>query len=116
MTAREEIAAAASTVDGIEVSPTYAAVSAPGQGYVTWLRTEYPNSLGGEDYWGVVIALPPDVAAAQEWVAEHLGPLWKALRTSRVMTVTGARPDVDLPTDNQAQKVLIIEGHRESEE
>jgi len=116
VTAREEIAAAASTVDGVEVFPEYAHVTTPGQGYVTWLRTEYPNGLGGEDYWGVVITLPTDTAAAQAWVAEHLGPLWKALRKSRCMTVTGARPDVDLPTDNQAQKVLIIEGHRESEE
>lgn len=116
MTVREEIAAAASTVDGIEVFPEYEHVTTPGQGYVTWLRTEYPNTLGGEDYWGIVITLPPDTAAAQAWVAENLQPLWKALRKSRAMTVTGARPDVDLPTDNQAQKVLIVEGHRESEE
>jgi hypothetical protein len=116
VTAREDIAAAASTVDGIEVFPEYEHVTTPGQGYVTWLRTEYPNTLGGEDYWGIVITLPPDTAAAQAWVAENLQPLWKALRKSRAMTVTGARPDVDLPTDNQAQKVLIVEGHRESEE
>lgn len=116
MTAREEIAAAVNSVDGVEVYPEYAYVTTPGQGYVSWLRTEYPNGLGGEDYWGVVITLPNDVADAQAWVAEHLQPLWKAIRKARAMVVTAARPDVDLPTDNPSQKVLVIEGHRESEE
>lgn len=114
MSAREEIAAAASTVPGVEVTPTYQLVSEVGRGYVTWLRTDYPNTFGGEDYWGVVIVLPNENAAAQAWVEEHRGALFTAC--SEAMRVTQARPSIDTPPDNPSQKILVLEGHRESEE
>jgi hypothetical protein len=114
VTTRDEIAAAASTVDGVDVSPLYRAVSGVGQGYVEWLRTEYPNTLGGEDYWGVVIVLPQDLAAAQAWIADHKRDLWDAL--GYAMVVTQARPELVLFPDNQSQKTLVLEGHREAEE
>lgn len=117
MSAREEIAEVLSALEGIEVFPTYMAVTTPGQGYVTWLRTTYPNSFGGEDYWGVLIAVPnDDVAAAEQWIADNKARVVKALKASRVLVVTDARPEIVALTDNPAQKVLTIEGHRESEE
>jgi hypothetical protein len=114
VSAREEIAAALSALDGIDVSPTYRNVSGPGQGYVEWLRTDYPNRLGGEDYWGVVITLPADLAAAQAWIAENKARLIKALDSE--LFLTQARPELVLATDNPSQRVLVLEGHRESEE
>lgn len=109
MTAREEIAAAASTADGIECAPFYRVLSKPGQAYVTWLRDESPG-FGAEEYWGVVVCLPQDTAAAQLWVEEHKD----ALRTAcmEALDVTQIRPDIDLQTDNQSQKVVVLEGHR----
>lgn len=114
--AREEIAAAFSAIDGIDVSPEYRVVTVPGQGYVTWLRTEYPNTFGGEDYWGVLIIVPNDTAAAEAWIAENKGRVLKAIKSARVFTLTQARPEIVALTDNPSQKVLTIEGHRESEE
>lgn len=114
MSAREEIAAAVNAIDGVEVFPTYRAVTSPGQGFVTWLRTEYPNAFGGEDYWGVLIAVSQDVAVAEAWIAENKAALVKALRPALV--VTQCRPEIVAITDNPSQKVLTIEGHRESEE
>lgn len=114
MTARDEIAAAASTVDGVDVSPLYRPATGIGQGYVEWLRTDYPNTLGGEDYWGVVIVLPQDLAAAQAWIAEHKHAVWDAL--GYVMVVTQARPELIPIADNQSQRTLVLEGHREAEE
>jgi hypothetical protein len=118
VTSREEIAAAASTVDGVDVSPQYRSVTAAGQGYVEWLRTDYPDPLGGEDYWGVVIVLPTDLAAAQQWIATYKTKLWRALgrKGENVLTVTQARPELVLMTDNQSLRVLVIEGHREDED
>lgn len=118
MTAREDIAAAASTVTGIDVSPYYRAVSGAGQGYVEWLRTEWPNKLGGEAYWGVVIGLPTDLAAAQRWIDLNQRTIVTALgpRGENELTVTQVRPEIVLSQDNQAQRVLVIEGHREDDE
>lgn len=113
-TPRAELAAAASVVEGVEIAPEYLDVSKPGQGYVEWLRTDYPNTLGGEDYWGVVIVLPDDIRSAQRWIAEHKKTIWDAL--GYAMVVTQARPELVLATDNPSQRVLVIEGHREEPE
>lgn len=112
--ARQALAAAASTVDGVECSPTYEIQTTPGQAHVQWLRTDYPNQLGGWDYWGVVVTLPQDAAAAQAWIADHKAALVEALREE--MYVDQARPEIVLETDNPSKKVLAVEGHRESEE
>ena len=114
MTARDEIAAAASTVEGVECSARYEVQTTPGQAHVQWMRTEYPNRLGGEDYWAVIVTLPQDAAAAQEWIEQHKGPLVKALGTELV--VTQALPQIVPETDNPSKKVLAVEGRRESEE
>lgn len=113
-TSRQEIAAAASTVEGVECSPYYELQTTPGQAYVQWMRTEYPNTLGGWDYWAVLVTLPADAQAAQLWVEEHKAALVDALGAE--MTVTQALPQVVPETDNPSKKVLAVEGRRESEE
>jgi NADPH-dependent ferric siderophore reductase len=114
VTAREEIAAAASTADGVDCSPLYRLVSNPGQAYVEWLRDDFPNKFGGESYYGVVVALPQDLAAAQAWIEEHKAALWVAC--AEAMEVTQVRPELVLQTDNPSQRVVVVEGHRGSGE
>jgi hypothetical protein len=111
---RADIAAAASTVDGVEVQAYYRATDKVGMGYVERLRTDYPNRLGGEDYWGVVIALPNDQSAAQQWMDEHQTALVTALKAELV--VTQCRGEIHPRTDNPSVKVLVVEGHRAGEE
>lgn len=114
MTTREQIAAAANVVDGIEITPYYELVSTPGQGYVERTRTEFPNTFGGEDYWGVVVCVPGDLPAAQRWIDENQARIVAAL--GAVMVVTLAQPQLVLMQDNQSIRTLVVEGHRETEE
>lgn len=114
MNSREEIAAAANVEDGIEVTPYYELVSTAGQGYVERTRTEFPNRLGGEDYWGVIVCLPQELKAAQAWIDENQARLVKALMKAMVVTV--AQPQLILVQDNQSIRALVVEGHRETEE
>ena len=114
MTAREDIAEAANVVDGIEIHPYFEAVSTPGMGWIELLRTDYPNTLGGEDYWGVVVVLPSDTAAAQRYMDEFRRTLWDAL--GEAMVVTQIRPEQIPMPDNTIIKSMVIEGHREAEE
>lgn len=109
MSAREEIAAAASAADEVDCSPYYLLLSKPGQAYVEWLRDESPG-FGAEEYWGVIVCLPNDTKAAQQWVEEHKESLREAC--GEALVVTQMRPDFILSTDNQSQKVLVLEGHR----
>lgn len=115
MTTREQIAAAANAVDGIEITPYYELVSTPGQGWVERLRTEYPNKFGGEDYWGIVVVLPQELKAAQLWVDEMQPRIVNALQGSTIL-VSAARPQFIPVPDNQSIRALVIEGHREAEE
>jgi hypothetical protein len=110
VSAREEIAAAASTAAGVDCSATYRLLSKPGQAYVEWLRDDWPNKFGGESYFGVVVCLPNDVASAQAWIEEHKNEIREAVAPA--LEVTQLRPEVHLMTDNQSQKVLVVEGHR----
>lgn len=107
------IAAAASLVDGVTCEAYFKPNQKAGWGYVERLRTDYPNRLGGEDYWGVVITLPNDPAAAQEWTDTYQELLVLALADE--LEVTQARPEIHVQTDNAAIKVLVVEGHREGE-
>lgn len=111
---RADIAAAASTVDGVEVSAYYRATDKVGMGYVERPRTDYPNRLGGEDYFSVVINLPNDSSAAQQWMDENQTAIVKAVQAELV--VTQARGETHQRTDNPSVKVLVVEGHRAGEE
>lgn len=116
MTAREEIAGAASTVDGIEVTPRYTGATKDGSGWVELARDEWPNQLGAETYWRVQILCPDDTAAAQAFYEDKRLLVAKALRDSRVLIVTGTEPAFISQTDGPIRKAFIVEGHREAEE
>lgn len=115
MTAREAIAAAITTaIPGVKVTAYGDQFGKIGSGYVELMRTEYPNKFGGEDYWEVLVLVPQDTAAAQKWMDEHRAAYVAAV--SPAMVVTQVRPETVPQNDSQAVKVMVIAGHRESEE
>lgn len=116
MTARDEIAAAASTVPGITVSAYADGADSDGSGYVELARDEWPNQFGGETYWEVVILCPDDVVAAQKFYEQSRVPVARALVESRALVVTGTHPELLALAGNQTRKVFVVEGHRETEE
>lgn len=116
MTAREEIAAAASTVDGITCTPYYTGADAVGAAYVELLRDEDDNRYAGVTFWAVRVNVPDDTAQAQQFYETHRRPLKEALWASGALIVTGSHPEIQLPTDGPATKVMVVEGHRASDE
>jgi hypothetical protein len=115
VTAREEIAAAASTVPGIKVTPYAEGKDADGNGYVQIARDEFPNKFGGETYWEVVILCPTDTVQAQKFYESKRLKVVQALRESRALVVTRVAPDY-VTTGETIRKAFVVEGHRETEE
>jgi hypothetical protein len=114
VSAREDIAAAASTVDGIDCTAYWTGADKDGSAYVEMLRDDWPNKLGAERYYGVVVTLPTDQAQAERFLEEKAGPLAKALR--RELTVTQVRPELIQIIDGPITKAMVAEGHRAAEE
>lgn len=112
MTARDDIAAAASSVDGINVTPYFRQTTQPGQGLVRLDRTDYPDRLGGIDTWQAVIFLPSDRTAAEKYLEEKKGPLRDAL--AQVMMIRRISIE-QLALDTGTVPVVFIEGQREEE-
>jgi hypothetical protein len=111
---RNELAAAANSVEGVKVAAYYVQATKPGTGSVQLDRIEYPNAFGGEAYWEVLVMLPSDVAQAQKRADELIPLLVAALKEH--MTVTGAtfgRTQLEKP--GVGQPCVLITGHREQE-
>lgn len=110
MTVREDLAAAASTVDGISCAPFYRQTTKPGDAMVRLARIEYPNVLGGMVTWQVVVLMPADFAAAEKFLDDKLPALVDAL--SAYMIVNSATP-AQLQLENGTVPAVFIEGQRE---
>lgn len=110
--AREAIAAAASTVAGVHVTPYFRQVTKAGQGMVRRDRTDYPNRFGGVVSWQVFVFLPQDLSAAERWLDENGPALVEAV--SGELTVRAMTPQ-QLALDAGAVPVVVIEGTREEE-
>lgn len=112
--AREVLAAAASTVEGISVTPWFRQTTKAGQGMVRLDRRIRDES--GLPYfnnvWQVLIVLPQDIAAAEKYLEQKLDALLEAL--SEQMAVSTATPQ-QLAIDTGTVPVVVIEGTRESE-
>lgn len=112
-TTRETIAAAASTVEGVDCSPFYTATSEVGGAWVERSRTTYDPGLhpsyGAKPFWRVVVVMPQDVAAAEQWLEDNQEPLVAALY--EVMAVQNASPLTLSIVDAPSLKVLQIDGH-----
>lgn len=111
---RQAIADAASEVDGITCTPYYTGADKDGSAYVEMLRDDWPNKLGAERYYGVVVTLPTDQAAAEQFLEDKAGPLARALQHE--LAVTQVRGELILQTDGPATKSMVAEGHRAAEE
>jgi hypothetical protein len=112
---RQELAAVANSVAGVNVHPYYRQGGKALSGNVVRGTTTFPNTFGGVVTWEVHILLPVDVESAQKKADELIPLLWEAFIGSRVMTVD----DISFATSSQdnrsGQPLMVLTGHRETE-
>lgn len=107
---REELADAASQVDGVNVRPYFKQSTKPGDGWVSLQRTDRSDDgFGWMDRWAVTIVLSQTVKTAEEWMDDHLEQLAEALRD--YLIVTAFIPST-LRMDSGEVPALVIEGTR----
>jgi hypothetical protein len=111
MSARTEIAAALSGVAGVNVTSNYRQVTKPGEGFVR-LVAMTPEQFGFNAEWEVVIALPQDNKAAEEWIDSNFTSLVGALY--RDLHVTRIAPAV-LNYEAASTNALVLTGTRDHE-
>ena len=111
MSTRTEIAAAASAVAGLNVSPYFRQSLKSGDGFVRLAsRVRGDNGFGWIDTWEVWVALPSNVPDAEKWLETHLEDLMDSLDTELVVT-SAAPAELALPSTNV--NGLIVAGTRE---
>lgn len=110
MTARDDIARAASAVDGISAHPYYVQATQAGTAYLQLDRIEYPNPFGGVCFWNLVVLLPQDLASAEKYIELNVPLVVEAI--SQHMVVTSVRPQ-QLNTGAGVLPCVFISGHRE---
>lgn len=110
MSARADIAAAASTVAGVDIASEYRQSLTPYHGFVKWNGLNRDESgLGWMDTWQVWLALPQDVKTAETWLEANLPALLDALAPE--LYVTTVSP-AELVLEGGSINGLIIEGAR----
>ncbi|GAA1977523.1 hypothetical protein GCM10009798_43430 [Nocardioides panacihumi] len=108
---RQVIAAAASTVTGIDCEPSYQQSLTPGDGFVRLaVSNRADNGFGFVNTWQVWIALSQDVATAEEWMDDHLSEVIDAL--DPVLLITSATPSELILAGGASINGLIVEGAR----
>jgi hypothetical protein len=112
--ARNAIAQAASTAEGITCHPYFVQGTKTGHATVRLDVTNYPpDGFGGVVRWNVVVMLPQDQAQAEKYIDDHLKDIVAAV--SEEMQVSEARPQqLNIPGAG-ILPVLFITGHREQE-
>jgi len=115
MSARADIARAASSVIGVNVTPNYRQVTKAGEGFVRWAgRDLAEDRFGYMDRWQVWLVVPQDLPAAEDWVADKAAALIAALDPELVVTsLTPADLVIGTAT---ALNGLIIDGARPSDD
>lgn len=110
---RQLLADAASSVDGIKVSPYFRQGTRAGDGMVRLDRTvRAANNFGYINTWQVIVMLPQDLAAAEKYLEQHASALVEAL--GEVMVVASVTPQ-QLALDTGLVPCVFIEGNREQE-
>lgn len=109
---REELAAAATTVDGITCSPYYRQTLKPGEAMVRYDRTDR-QKFGGVVTWQIAILLPEDTADAERYLDKLVPDVADALEAGRHLTVTAIYPQQFVLPDQGIQPFALIEGTRE---
>jgi hypothetical protein len=109
--ARAEIATAASTVAGVNVTPYFRQITKAGQGFMKLDRIEYPNNFGGVAYFAIWVVIPADTAAAEKRF-EDLEPLLKEALKREWIHDSSLLEDLALDQGGQLPVLQLI-GHRE---
>lgn len=108
--AREAIAAAANTVEGVNISPWYRQSTKAGDGFVSLSRSERDSSgFGFMNKWEVLVALPQDLRDAEKRFAALVDGLVEAVAAEIV--VTAFYPS-NLSLDTALVPCFVIEGSR----
>jgi hypothetical protein len=113
MSAREDIATAASTVVDVEVDPWPQQHTKAGKGYVAWAGAARDDSgFGFMDQWVVYIVLPTPIVEAEEWIESHRDGLVAALKHELVITtLTPVRLSMDDLGDVNALSLTGARAH-----
>lgn len=107
---RQELAEAASSVEGLTGSPYFVQTTTPGTVLVRLDRIDFPNNFGGVAFWSLVLIGPQDIAASETYFAEKVPALREALAPH--LAVTAMTPElIDLGLGPSPCAVLT--GHRE---
>lgn len=87
MSAREEIAAAASSVAGVNVSAKWRQTTTPGEGWIRWARRA-PDESGFSrvDEWQVCVVMPQQADQQEAFIDSKIDPVIDALDDARVWT------------------------------
>lgn len=113
MSTRTELATAAAEVVGITAHEYVVGNTEPGTVYPRLDRIEYPNAFGGVAYWNVVLVLPQDLAAAEQYMEAKLPALKAAIEPHLVITAVQLQR---LQLDGVGTlPIASINGHREAD-
>lgn len=111
MTARADLAAAASTVTGIKVTPYYRQNLTTGNGFVRLAARNKPaNGFGWLDTWEIWIAGPSEIEAAEKWIEAKQDALLAALEAE--MHINSLTP-IDLSIGTTTTPGIVVSGVRE---
>jgi hypothetical protein len=113
-TVRAEIAAAATLIEGVNVSPYYRQSLKPGDGFVRLgQRGRDGSGIGFLDTWEIWLALSQDVLTAEQWLEDNLDDLLVSLHSA--MYVTTVTPtELVIGTGGASIPGVIIAGTREA--
>ncbi len=110
---RQAIASAASTVEGITCAPYFVQSTAAGAAMVRLDRIEYPNRFGGVCHWNVIVMLPQDQSAAEQYIDDKIPAVRDAVGSELV--VTQVQPQRLEIKGAGVLLCVFINGHREQE-
>lgn len=110
---RQALAAAASTVEGVTGHPYFVVTTQPGSVLVRLDRTEYPNRFGGVCYWSLVLVLPQDLAASEQYL-EAKGPALREAVAGELVVTTIAPQLIDFGAGSVP--CAVFTGHREEDQ
>lgn len=113
MSARTEMAAAATGVDGVNVTPYYRQSLKPGDGCVRLAqRVRDGSGLGFIDTWEIWLAVSQDLAGAEKWLEANLSNLLAALGSALYVT-TITPSELVLSPGGPTTPGVIVAGTRE---
>jgi hypothetical protein len=78
MSVRDDLAAALSSVPGVTGSPIRPRAAKTGNGWPRWAGAERDQGVLA-DSWHVLILVPDDARAQDQWIADHLQSLVEAI-------------------------------------